>query len=57
MNIYFATWLGDKSLGKSLSKNKANKRLVSFHFLIEQKVSKLHLKKYVRTGMVDLKNK
>lgn len=54
MKIYFATWLTDKSLGKSLTKHKANARLVSFHFLREQKVDSNHIDEYKKTGKCTL---
>ena len=48
-----ATWLADRSLGRSLTKNKARKRLLSFHFLREQKITSDQLRKYVTFGRVD----
>ena len=57
MVIFFATWLTDKSLGDSLTKKKASKRLVSFHFLKEQKVTSKHIKKYCTTGICNLAKK
>lgn len=55
MKIYFASWLTDRSLGTSLTKKKANKRLLSFYFLFEQKIEPSQLIKYVETGRCDLR--
>jgi hypothetical protein len=51
MKIVFATWLVDKSLGDSLTKNSAANRLVSYHFIVEQKVTKKILKNYIKKGV------
>jgi hypothetical protein len=37
MKIYFATWLLEKSQGKSLTKKKVNTRLLSFFHTKEKK--------------------
>jgi hypothetical protein len=57
MKIYFATWLTDTHQGKSLTKRKASKRLVSFYFLIEQKVTSEIFDDYVDNGFYELKPK
>lgn len=53
MKIYFATWLFDRTLGKSLTKKKARNRLLSYYFLVEQGISEEDLSKYIRTGRLD----
>ena len=50
MKIFFATWLVDRSHGTSLSKKKASSRLLSFHFLREQKITKQEIKRYCSEG-------
>lgn len=53
MKIYLSTWISDRSLGTSLTKKRASKRLLSYHFLREQKISSELLIKYCRIGRVD----
>lgn len=53
MKIYLATWLTDRSLGKSLTKKDGNTRLLSYHFLLEQGISTGLLKEYLETGECD----
>ncbi len=53
MKIYMATWLTDRTLGRSPTKKKANNRLLSFHFLREQEITFEQLRQYTRTGRVD----
>lgn len=48
-------WLTDRTLGTSLTKKKANKRLLSYHFLVDQKISPEHIKQYARTGRCDVR--
>ena len=48
-----SAWLTDRSLGKSLTKKGASRRLLSFYFLIEQKISSALLAKYHETGKCD----
>ena len=48
-----ATWLTDRTLGRSLTKKRANNRLLSFHFLREQEITFEQLRQYIRTGRVD----
>jgi len=50
MKIYFATWLYDKTLGRSLKKYKAGNQLISFYFLREQGVTDNQLIRYCKTG-------
>lgn len=58
MKIYMATWLFDRSLGKSLTKKRANVRLISYYFLREQEIDKESLELYCSTGRLDTrKNK
>jgi len=53
MKIFMSAWLTDRSLGKSLTKKGASRRLLSFYFLIEQKISSALLAKYHETGKCD----
>ena len=48
-----ATWLTDRSLGSSLTKKRASRRLLSYHFLLEQGISTTLLEQYCRTGRCD----
>ncbi len=58
MRINFATWLFDRSLGVSLTKHGARRRLVSYHFLKEQEITREGLSKYSKRGRLDTrKNK
>ena len=57
MKIYFATWLTDRSLGTSLTKKKANVRLVSYHFLKEQQVTSEQILRYCKTGRCDIRKR
>lgn len=52
MKIFFATWLTDESLGVSLTKNQAMPRLISYHFISQQKITHEQLQEYANTGMV-----
>lgn len=53
MRIYLSTWLTDRSLGSSLTKKKAPYRLLSYYFLLEQKITSALLKQYCQTGRCD----
>ena len=53
MRIYLSTWLTDRSLGESLTKKRARNRLISYYFLLEQKISNALLKEYVESGRCD----
>ena len=53
MKIYMATWLIEREQGRSLTKKKANNRLLSFHLLREQEITFEQLRQYIRTGRVD----
>ena len=57
MKIYMAMWLTDRSLGESLTKKRASKRLVSFFFLREQGITKALLTQYYETGRCDPRKK
>ena len=48
-----ATWLTDRSLGTSLTKKRANRRLLSYYFLLEQKITTPLLTQYCQTGRCD----
>jgi hypothetical protein len=56
MKIYLATWLVDPTLGRSLTKKRANTRLVSFFFIKQQKTSNAALQQYSETGRCNLKD-
>jgi hypothetical protein len=53
MKIYLAMWLTDRTLGQSLTKKGARKRLASYFFLKEQSISNPQLKQYIKTGRLD----
>jgi len=53
MKIYMATWLFDRTLGTSLTKKKGSKRLLSYHFIVEQGISTEQINQYCRTGRLD----
>ena len=57
MKIYLSTWLTDRSLGDSLTKKRASNRLVSYFFIMEQKISKALIHKYYTTGRCDPRKK
>jgi hypothetical protein len=50
MKIYFATWLFDQTLGKSLTKLEASDRLLSYFFLQQQEITNQQLTRYIKTG-------
>ena len=53
MEIHFATWLFDRTLGNALTKKKASHRLLSYFFLVDGETTKKQLKEYVDTGKLD----
>jgi len=53
MKIYMATWLMEKSQGIALTKKNSSKRLLSYHFLVEQGISTEQINQYCRTGRLD----
>lgn len=53
MKIYFASWLFDKSLGQSLTKKRANVRLLSYYFIKEGKITNDQLNQYCTTGRLN----
>lgn len=53
MQIFLSTWLTDRSLGISLTKKRAKYRLLSYHFLKEQKITSTLLFQYCQTGRCD----
>lgn len=53
MKIYFATWLTDRSLGRSLTKQGGWSRLLSYFFLQQQAISKELLMQYSKRGRCD----
>jgi hypothetical protein len=53
MKIYLATWLTDRSLGNSLTKKKAPRRLLSYYFLLEQEISGELFNQYCIHGRCD----
>ena len=53
MKIYLATWLSDRSLGKSLTKRRASRRLLSFFFIRYQEISDELFNQYVDVGQCD----
>jgi hypothetical protein len=57
MQIFLATWLTDRSLGSSMTKKKASRRLLSYHFLKEQNITQELFQQYVQTGRCDPRQK
>jgi hypothetical protein len=57
MRVYFASWLYDITLGRSLTLKGGTNRLLSFYFLNEMGVTKEQLEKYCRTGRLDIRKK
>jgi hypothetical protein len=55
MKIYFASWLTDATLGISLTRKKANRRLLSFHFIRTQGGTKELLNRYSVTGRANVR--
>lgn len=53
MKIYMVAWITDRSFGKSLTKKKADKRLLSYFFIKAQNVTMKSLKIYYKTGKCD----
>jgi hypothetical protein len=53
MEIHFAAWLFDRTLGDSLTNKGARHRLLSYYFLDDGGVTKDQLKEYVKTGRLD----
>ncbi len=50
MKIYLATWLFEHNHGVSLTKVKNRRRLLSYFFIKEQKVTAVGMHKYINTG-------
>ena len=50
MKIYLATWVGEKIQGVELTNMKYKNRLVSYYFLLEQKITPKELVTYCKTG-------
>lgn len=57
MKIFYATWLFDVSLGRSLTKKKANSRLISYHFVKVAKTTDAQLEAYSKLGRLNPKKK
>ena len=57
MQIYLSTWITDRSLGQSMTKKKASRRLLSYYFIIEQKITKELLVEYYQRGRCDSRKK
>jgi hypothetical protein len=53
MKIYLATWLTDRSLGRSLTKKKNSRRLLSYFFVKDQGISNELFNQYVEIGRCD----
>lgn len=53
MEIHFATWLFDRTLGNALTKKGGKNRLLSYYFLKEANTTNAQLKEYVKTGRLD----
>jgi hypothetical protein len=50
MKIILATWLGETSQGESLTKMNYPHRLISFHYLNQQKIQDADFAEYCATG-------
>lgn len=50
MKVYLAIWLHDKSQGESLTRKRAQKRLISFWY-IRIRDKKEELRNYIATGI------
>lgn len=48
MKVYLATWLLEKSQGESLTRKRAQKRLISFWYTRDKKEE---LRNYIATGI------
>ncbi len=57
MRIYFATWLMEKAQGDSLTKRKANTRLLSYHFIREQGINLDQFSLYMVSGRLDARKR
>lgn len=53
MQIYLSTWITDRSLGQSMTKKRANRRLLSYYFIVEQKITSELLVEYYQRGRCD----
>ena len=53
MKIYLATWLLETSQGDALTKKGGDHRLLSYHFITDQKVTDPTFRKYCETGKAD----
>lgn len=53
MRIYLATWLVDRSVGDTLTKKGATKRLLSYFFLKTQDIPQKGFIEYIETGKFD----
>lgn len=49
MKIYLATWIGDPAHGECLTKVGHNKRLLSYYFILEQRIKRKKLIEYFKT--------
>jgi hypothetical protein len=57
MKIYLATWLVDRSVGTTLTKLGAMKRLLSFFFIKDQEIPQEGFTEYCETGEFDPRKK
>ena len=57
MKIYLAMWLTDRSLGDTLTKMNAAKRLLSFFFVKQQDIPQEGFTEYCETGRFDPRKK
>ncbi len=49
MKIYLATWIGDPVHGECLTKVGGVRRLLSYYFILEQRISRKKFVKYCKT--------
>ena len=57
MKMFYAMWFSDRSLGKSLTRIRQKRRLVSFFFIKYQDITNDQLKQYVEFGQLDPRKK
>lgn len=53
MKIYMATWLYDRSLGRTSTKLRSRRRLLSYYFLRDQGITNDQLNTYCMSGRLD----
>ena len=57
MKVFMATWLFDRTLGRSSTKLRSRSRLLSFYFIKEQELNNEQFQNYITTGRLDPRKK